>query len=280
MSYLANIFNSREIAIGIWTFIFLLWTLSFKSFRKSLSSLFKAFFVWQIIIPILLMFLYITLMVLIFWIAGLWKITNLKDTVIWGLGTAFVMLMNVKNTGDDHYFQKVILDNVKLILIVEFVVNFRTFNIWIELFIIPLLTIIVMLNSFVERDQKYKQIKKILEILVVYAGFCLLCFSFYNVVVDFSNFASLDNLVDFLLPPVFTILFLPFMYAAALYALYQSVFVRLRIFNNDNGLITYVKLKIFQKFLFNFRKLNRWAKGVGILKINSKQDIVDLLDKA
>lgn len=273
-------FSGREMAAMISTLLFLLWALSIKGFRIALIPLIKTFFSRQILIPILAMCIYIVAMVLFFYNIGFWNISNLKDTLFWGLGTAFVMLMNVSDARNENYFKKIIIDNLKLILIVEFIVSSYTFNFWIELIVvIPFLTLLVLLKVVAEKDQKYLQVNRVLDFLIGFSGFALICYSFSEMLVNLIDFISLNNFIGFLLPPVFTFLFLPFMYFAGLYVSYEHVFIRLNVFRNDKKLISYAKWKIFLKFKLNLKRLNKWSSRVGIMKFNTKQDIHDLLNR-
>lgn len=52
----------------------------------------------------------------------------------------------VSNEADEEYIKKVLKDNFKLAIIWEFIISTFTFDIWVELIIIPVTTIIVIMN--------------------------------------------------------------------------------------------------------------------------------------
>ena len=108
-------FNNREIAIILWLLIFLVWALFHKKIRASLFSVLKILTSVRFILLIILMLLYVSLMIYLFRKIGLWDGSMIKDTTLWFFGVAFIMLINWnKATEEEHYFQKVLLDNLKL----------------------------------------------------------------------------------------------------------------------------------------------------------------------
>ena len=52
----------------------------------------------------------------------------------------------VSKEADEEYIRKVLKDNLKLTIVLEFIISTFTFNIWVELVIIPITTIIVIMN--------------------------------------------------------------------------------------------------------------------------------------
>ena len=61
--------------------------------------------------------------------------------------SGLIYCMNaVSSEADERYIQKVLKDNLTLTMILEFFMNTFTFNIWIELAIIPIITIITVMN--------------------------------------------------------------------------------------------------------------------------------------
>jgi hypothetical protein len=141
MSSLSSIFNNREIAAGIWIFLFLVWALRSVEPRAAFSKVLRAFFVKPIIISVVGMLLYIALTLAAFHKIGLWDVSSLKETIFWCFGVAFVMLMNINDVHqDEHYFRKVMLDSLKLVLVLEFIINFYVFNLGVELVLLPVLS--------------------------------------------------------------------------------------------------------------------------------------------
>jgi hypothetical protein len=278
MSSICEIFSNREIAIIIWLIIFLIWGLSKRDVRKSFFSVLKAFSAKPIITATLLMVAYISLMVAAFYKIGLWDATKIKDTIIWSVTVAFVMLVNINKTRDDeYYFKNTILDNMKLVVVLEYILNLYVFDLIIELILTPVLAILVMMIAIAEYNSEYKQVEKFLNGVLSIIGIVIVIFSIYNIVVHFNSFATAGHLTDFLLPPIFTIAFLPFVYLMALYVSYEILFIRIGFFIKDPDLAKYTKRKIIFAFHFDLKSLNAWSKQLGGLRINDKDDVLDAI---
>jgi len=197
------------------------------------------------------------------------------------LGSAFVTFFNLNKVAEDeHYFKNVILDNIKFVLILEFIINFYSFNFAIELVVIPIVTLIVMLNAYAGLKPEYKRVKTLLDYVLGIFGLCLLAFTFRELILDFQNFTTLKNLRDFFLPPLFSIVLLPFIYIMALFMQYEMFFVRIDIANKNSDIVKYTKRKILATCHFNLSKLNKVSKSAGYPKVNTKEDVLEWLKKA
>ena len=103
---IVNTFNNREWSILIWVSLFLLWAISRKEIRDSFHDVLRAFFQIKIIIPTALLAIYAFGSIVLLSKIGYWEYSLLKDTVIWFLGVAFIMLVNsVKASEEDGYFK-------------------------------------------------------------------------------------------------------------------------------------------------------------------------------
>ena len=81
-------------------------------------------------------------------------------------------------------------------------------------------------------------------------------------------------MVEFLLPTVLTILFLPFLYCLAAWVSYENVFVRLGFLVKDPELRQFAKRRLLASFGFNFRRLNRWSARLIRDRLRSKEDVL------
>jgi hypothetical protein len=142
MKLLNYILDNREIAILVWLGIFFAWVVSQKGMRKSLFAVFKSFTQKAIFISLFLMMLYIGAMVYVLYRVNFWDISILSDTLIWIFGVGVVLFFNTTNIQEADYFRKVIIDNIKLVVFIEFLMNLYVFDLWIELILVPVLAFI------------------------------------------------------------------------------------------------------------------------------------------
>ncbi|QYA26683.1 hypothetical protein G3I01_14650 [Gramella sp. MT6] len=250
-----EIFNTREIALFFWSIIILTWILSkmesWGSFKKVLST----FFSDKIITPILLSIIYAETIILILALFDYWDLKFLKDTLFWFIGSAIISIFNAnKATENPDYFKKNILDNIKFIIVFEFIINFYTLPLFWEIILIPFLLIISLADKIFQ-DRKEIATKKFTTGILTIFGIFLLSFSITNLVKNFEAFASLNTLKIFLLPIILTVLFIPFTYLLAVYMKYENMFIFVGFrFKNKQQEFNKIKWRIFKFCLFNLNK--------------------------
>jgi len=281
--FFINTLNGREKEVIVWFLIFLFWALSQKNIRTSMLGVLKAFFQKKIITVFLAMFVYIFFIILLFSKLQIWNASLTKDTGFWILGSAFVLLMNVNNaTQDDHHFKKILIDNLKLILVLEFIITLYSFDFWIEMLFVPVMFLIVAMGAVAEIKKEYLPVKKLIDNILSFIGIFLIIFAISKVIGDYQGFLTANNLRSFVLPPLMTLAYIPFLYIFALIMAYEMLFVRLDIFlKNDKKLAGFAKQKIFRLCFLNLGKLNRFAKEStsDLLNLRDKNGILNLVER-
>jgi hypothetical protein len=280
-----SVFNNREKAIIAWGIVLLVCLLCIKDIRRiigeSFFSLLKNLFLGKVGVALSTVTLYVVLIVFLVYNIRLWDISMLKDTIVWFLGTAFIRFINVNNvTKEDNYFKNVILDNLRLVVVLEFIINLYVFNLWGELVLIPITFLLTAMIAVPVTEKKDLLAKKLINVILSIIVVFVIVFSFYRMVSDFSNFATVQNLKNFLLFPYLTALYLPFVYLLALYGTYDSTFNRIDFLLKENKeLARFTKWKIFWQCLFNLKKLSMFSKmyTVRFMSIKNNSDVTNLI---
>lgn len=240
-------FNNREIAIFVWLLAFSLYVLRIKKVRGSLAGVFKAIASVKIIIPVMLLAVYIGSIAYFLSRLGLWNIALVKDTIFWFCSAGMItMFKYVTAKKGDIPIKELLLDNLKFIVILEFIMNTFTFAIWAELLIVPVVTIIVMMNAYVEATKKNRDVAKLLGGIQAIIGLALMGYAFYRAVNDYQILGTLDTLRSFLLPIFLSTAIIPMAHLMAVYANYESLFIGFK-FGKDKsrGFVNYCKWVIF-----------------------------------
>ena len=188
---------------------------------------------------------------------GLWTSADIKDSIFWLLSVALVLVFSLNKAKDSKYFKKIFIDTIKVIAILEFVINFYNFSLVTELILLPVLVFIGMLQAVADLDSKNAQVAKILTNLMAIFGFGLFAYSIYKMVNGYTDFFSLGTLHSFILPIILTILFLPYLYCLSLYNIYESYFVRLNFMSVKKDKVNEVKKHIIRRAHMNINRLNR-----------------------
>lgn len=224
------------------------------------------------------MLLYVSLMVFLFWTAGFWDTSAIKDTIIWTFGVASVLLVNSsKAIADQNFFKKTIRGAIGFAVVLEFIVNLYTFPLFVEAILVPLFTCLLMLELFAANKPEYAQVHRVLTYVLGMVGLLILALSVYRAVSDPQEFATWSHLRDLLLPPIFTLAFVPFIYLLALYMAYELVFVRIGIFHQDDKIVRFIKCRTVALCQFNLGKISKWSRYIDRFRPKNRREVIDLI---
>lgn len=223
-----SILSTREWATLIWGCIFMLYVLCHREIRKSLWNVIVIFFdkklriLWEIIL------LYVLTITMVFCYLPIWENIYIKDIIIWFLFSGLIYCMNaVSSEADETYIKKILKDNLKFTMILEFFMSTFTFNIWIELAIIPVITIITVMNVIAERKEEYKNVHKSLDSVLAIAGFWIFYETIKIGINEYKQLNIINTFVSFIIPIAYLILIIPLEYALELYSKYELLFLRM-----------------------------------------------------
>lgn len=252
-----SILSTREWATLIWGCIFMLYVLCHREIRKSLWNVIVIFFdkklriLWEIIL------LYVLTITMVFCYLPIWENIYIKDIIIWFLFSGLIYCMNaVSSEADETYIKKILKDNLKITMILEFFMSTFTFNIWIELAIIPVITIITVMNVIAERKEEYKSVHKLLDSILAIAGFWIFYETIKIGINEYKQLNIINTLVSFMIPIVYLILIIPLEYILELYSKYEVLFLRMTFKEEkDKRIRLHHRTAIFRECNFSVRKI-------------------------
>lgn len=274
-------FNNREIATAFWLIMFLAFALRKTDIRKPLAAVLRAFLHLKILVPVCLMVLYTAATVAMLGAIGLWNVSLLKDTVVWFCAIAMAMMMRFATSDDaENIFQKVLFDSIKIIIVIEFLVNAYTFSLPAELVIVPVMTLIAIVDAVASLDKKNSAVLKVTKGVQMVIGFVILVVVVSRAVSELQNLQSLDTVRSILLAPLLSLLLCPFLYIMALTAKYEIVFLRLDFgIEKEKGLKRYARRRIVMHAHLSLRKLQYLLRkhAVDLMHIQTEADIDRIL---
>jgi hypothetical protein len=255
---ITDVFNNREIAVGIWVSLFFIWIFTKKDFRDKLSKLMASFTSGIILIPILLMIIYVMIVVWALEELGLWRITQLKDTILWIIFSGLAMEFQLADQKEAHSIKRVLKNNIKLIIFFEFVVNVYSFPLVIEIILFPILVIVSCITVMAKYDSKYSSAETFAKLVLSLVGTGIIIYVVINIISDYKNIISTSTLQDILLPVILTIVLMPFIYMLMIYIAYETLSVRLKIHLRDSDkLQKYAMKKLIVKCKLNLTKVQK-----------------------
>ena len=229
ISKLQNIFNNREIAIGIWVTFIAIIAIFTKPVKQFLKSVITILFCRKFVIFYIVFLFYLGLVIYLLYDIGLWSIALLKDTIFWVIFVELpLFIKTIQKAKDNHFFIELIKDNLAIAAIIEFVINFWTFSLVIEIIIVPITVFICFLYVLAVREQKYLKVKQFFDWMFVIIGLFCIINTGKHLYDNPMAFFNLSTLQEFLLPLLLLLLNLPVIYGLALYNTYEQVFIRVK----------------------------------------------------
>jgi len=261
-------FNNRELSSAIWLTIFIIWAISKKDVRghasKIVYSLTRPPLVWILVS----LFLYVVLLISVLYFAGLWDTSLLKDTLFWLLGTATMLTFNANNLRSNHDVWKVFIKIFTWTILFEFLTNAYTFRFLAELILVPIVTLLGLMQIFIKYKPEHKETGKVIDKLLLWVGLFLIAFVSYKTIIDFTELFTVENLKSLLLAPVFTLLFMPYVYIIAVTLAYSDLLLTIELFWRNEPVTRKWKQAIKRHAGINLTRIHRIKRKV------SKQDLV------
>lgn len=275
------VFSDREIATAIWLGVLLAFALSKKAIsRDDVLNIVKTFLHWKIMTPVAVMIVYTAVMVYLLHFANFWTFSLLKDTIIWFFSGMVLAFSFVTSHNDEKVFSRIVTDTVKIVVFLEFLVNTYTFSLLVELFLVPSITWIIIMDAFAKTDEKYSQVASFTSGLRVVIGLAILTVAAVKAAADFGSLLSIDSVRQILLAPVLSVLFAPLIYLLLLYARYEDLFVRLRMGpEKDRAIKRYAKRQIIRHLGMSVQKVGAFTRvhALDLMRVKSREDVDRLL---
>jgi hypothetical protein len=232
-----DIFTNREIASAVWIIIFFIILMLNQKCRSAFYKVIKTALSIKILMYTLISVIYfVGLMILINKVI-LIDLSLVKDAIIWFVVSGLVLTANSfssidsKNIIRDH-----ILENIKVTVIIEFILATYVFSIWIELVIIPIILFVSLVNAVSANDENSKTIHRLTSIIEGIIGWVVFGFALINAVTDYCNFIGIASIKSFVLPLLLMIAYFPFSYCWILYAKYEVLFAVIKqMYKNKNS---------------------------------------------
>ncbi|MDA0116653.1 hypothetical protein [Vibrio sp. T11.5] len=276
-----DIFNNRELASATLIIAFFVWA-SIKSEDTliAVKLAFKSLFQKAILIITGFLLVYILLVVYLLSYIDVWNVGQLKNTILWFIFIGFVQLMNTTAITDPRkYLQTSLSSQVKLIVLVEFLVAFHSYSFVAELFLVTMATLLACCSTFAQNKPEYILAKKVCDYILGIVGIIIFIDSVQNIYLAPGKFISVDTFRDFLVPMLLSVSLLPYVYAFYYFLAYERAFVRTRIYTDSKELQRYAKLFSFIAFRGKPDLIHEWLLYSCSPEFKSKETIRASIDR-
>lgn len=257
--------NSRELATLIWLGIISAIIVVMPSIRKSLGSVWQALMQPQVLRLLAVFALYVVLTIWFLHAICWWDWDQLKNTIIWTFSVALVAVFHSNKIEDEPgYFRNWITENFQIMALIQFLVTLYTYPLPVELFVIPLATV---LTGMIAVGENKPETRSTAAILTNVLGVLALIFFGYALIVTLTNFwtyATIQTWRDLYVPIVLSIFFLPFIFVLYVFMSYETTFSALSFSIKDARLRRSAKWRSFVAFGPNVVLLKRWQRHVAL----------------
>jgi len=275
--------STREIALLIWGAVFLSWAFTVPGVRGSLFGLFRSALHWKLVTPVAIVILYLMAAVWGLYLIQFWTPELFKDTIVWGLFSGIAMAFSaVCMDAKAPTWRRVLADQAKAVVLIEYVLNTYTFTLWVELLLVPALTFLAMLDTIARLDERHQPVAKLTGFLLAVTGFTILWFAIRSALSEVEAFSMLGVMRDLLLPPLLSLALLPMVYVFFLMSAYEQLFLVLRIGPVKNrSVVRYAKLRLFQGLGLrpNIVRSFLLRERVALISATTTTDIDELLNR-
>lgn len=275
--------SNRQLAVLIWTIVAMTILMKEEKVRKSFLKCAKGFFSKKLLILWISAVVYNILIILLMREFGLWNITHLKVTVLWLLFVGFIMIFNAIGDADDNkYFINIIVQNIKVTIVFQFVTNLYSFPLLIELVIVPLTFIISMMIVIAEYSggESYKKVAKFLNIILIIVGLSMMQNSIEQIVSKFNELNIEKLFILMSVGSILSILFIPFLIFVVVFSAYEILFIRLSFKKTiAEEMRKNLYLKIILACRLNISKIKNFVSISDIMyrSIANKEDVCNLI---
>jgi hypothetical protein len=273
--------STRDVSLAVWAVGAIVWGLSLPSVRQAVGSLVRAALHWRILVPAIAVVAYISLVVCGLRNIGLWNHGLLKDTILWSLfsGLAFAFSA-VQAQSELPTWRAILKDQLKAIILLEFVVDTYTFDLWVELLLIPTLVFIGLLDAVARLNPKHEHIAKATGFLQGAFGLAIVGFAVRRALAEpFPTARGVAE--DLLLTPVLTLSLLPIVYLFFLVSAYEQLFLMLKLGDKmKSPEVWYAKRRLFRHLRLRPLRVRDFLKRhrSALLHARTRADIDHLLD--
>jgi hypothetical protein len=215
---------------------------------------------------------------------GLWSTALLKDTVAWFFVVGMVMMIRfVPATDTKGLFKKVVVDNFKAVILLEFLVNTYVFSLPVEFVIVPIVATIAAVSAFASLDKEYAAVETLCNVMLGFMGLAVLAIAVVRAVLDLHTLGSWDTVTKITLAPALSLSLLPLMYLMMLAANYEGLFLLIDL-GAEKGkyLRRYARRRILVHAGLSFGRIRQLRRNfmLDIMHIRTESDVDRILERA
>jgi hypothetical protein len=276
--------STRETAVAVWTAGIVAWSLRYRGFREAAAGLLKSLLHPALAVPLGLLVGYCAGVAYALSRIGYWAPSQLKDTVIWlAFSLTALGFSAISGSKERGFWKRLLFDQLRIMVVVEWVVNEYTMPLAGELVLFPFLLLLGGMIAVGERKPEYQKINAHLSNALIAVGSALVAFSAYRALTELRTQNLGDALRSISLSPVLTVCALPAVFALGLWSTYEDLFIQVGAWRPGQGRFgRYAALRILTYCSFRPVRVAEFVKKYryDVFNLRTKQELTALLERA
>ncbi|MDP9376033.1 MAG: hypothetical protein M3P40_00380 [Actinomycetota bacterium] len=272
--------NDRELATLIWLAVFALFAVSQRDVRRQLPGLVVLAVNPTISVPFLAMVAYVGGLVLLGCRSGIWEASLTSDTVTWFVAIG-VGLFGLAASEGVRPLTSLLRVAAGLTVFTEVFINLYVFDLWVELILVAVVTVVVAMLAFAEAQDEFRPVEKLLKVVMGGFGLALIVYVGVRLATQWHEFDKVDGLRRLALPVWLTLGLAPFLAVLGLWSNYSRAFAYLRWATEDRRRRRRARLALVSGLHINAREVRafdgRWSKE--LVAASSWSEARDVLER-
>lgn len=229
-----DILSSREWAIVTWIIIFLCFTIFVL--KVDFTDVLKSFFNKKLNILWISIFLYNLFLTIILSFSRYWNNIYIKDIVFWVVFSCITSTISIFDKNKIFSFKKLIVTNITVSALIEFILSELTLSYYLELFLIGIFLPTSFLFLVSQTKLEYKVTENVLKKILSLLNFIFFVYILRELYKSFNFLLSQETWFKFLIPFIYSILCCPLYYAFIILNDYEKVSYKIQdhsVLEND-----------------------------------------------
>ena len=217
-----DILSSREWAIVTWIIIYLCFTIFVL--KVDFTDVLKSFFNKKLNILWISILLYNLFITIILSYSRYWNNIYIKDIIFWVVFSCVVSTINIFDRKKEKVsFKNLILTNITVSALIEFILSELTLSYYLELFLIGIFLPINFLFLVSQTKLEYKATENVLKKILTLLNLIFFVYILRELYRSFNFLLSQETWFKFIIPLLYSVLCCPLYYAFVILNDYEKV---------------------------------------------------------
>lgn len=240
-----DIFSTREWAIVTWIIIYL--CLTIFVLEVDFTDVLKSFFNKKLNILWISILLYNLFITIVLSYSRYWNNLYIKDIVFWIVFSCVGSTINIFDRKKEKVsFKKIILANITVSALIEFIISELTLSYCLELILIGIFIVIYFLYLSSQTSLEYKTAENVLKKILSLLNFIFSVYILVELYKSFNLLLTQETWFKFLIPFIYSILCCPLYYIFIILNYYEKICYKIQDYfflENENNKKYINKLK-------------------------------------